>query len=556
LVGPEREQIAGLQARAVSAGTVSAVLPEAAAAATQKRRDELAIALEPAVGTAVEKVVRDAPEWFGEILAPTIGAAVSKAVSAALAAMIERLNAALERSLSVRGLRWRVEARRTGRPFGEVVLLHTLKYRVEQVFLIHTNTSLVLEHAFDPALKAQAPDQVAAMLAAIDAFGREAFGPMPAEAHVEKFQLGELVVWVDRDPSLTIASVVRGVPGGDMPRKVSDVRTRIGLTYQRELVRFSGDVTAFAPTRPELESLLTSERVVAPPRAHLWLGALVVLVAAILGGSVWHSHTRATAESRERAQAVAALTREPGIVVTAAEWSGRRRHVSGLRDPLAAAPEAVVARAGLAPIQTDFTPFVSLDPTILQRRAVLALEPPAGVNVTTSEGTLHVRGVAPSAWIRDARLVARSIAGISRYDDSAVRSAETLADLDASSRELEAIVVPFETGQTRLRSEADGRVRRAADLARDAFALAAQAHLGACVDVVGHADLPGTSERNQALTNARAKVVAARLGSLGIDPRRIVSRGAGAWDAPTPRARSGMFRLRTTDPASACEGAS
>ncbi|MEZ5976076.1 MAG: hypothetical protein R3E96_14915 [Planctomycetota bacterium] len=39
------------------------------------------------------------------------------------------MNVALENSFSPRGVRWRMEAWRTGRPFGEVVLLNSLEYR-------------------------------------------------------------------------------------------------------------------------------------------------------------------------------------------------------------------------------------------------------------------------------------------------------------------------------------------------------------------------------------------------------------------------------------------
>ena len=44
----------------------------------------------------------------------------------------------------MQGLKWRVESIRTGRPFAEIVLMHSLLYRVEQVFLIHRETGLVL----------------------------------------------------------------------------------------------------------------------------------------------------------------------------------------------------------------------------------------------------------------------------------------------------------------------------------------------------------------------------------------------------------------------------
>ena len=80
-----------------------------------------------------------------------MGPAIRRAIAEALRAMVDSFNQVLQHSLSARALRWRVEAWRTGRPFAEVVLSHSLVYRVEQVFLVHRDTGLLLQHvAADP----------------------------------------------------------------------------------------------------------------------------------------------------------------------------------------------------------------------------------------------------------------------------------------------------------------------------------------------------------------------------------------------------------------------
>ena len=54
-----------------------------------------------------------------------------------------------------RSLKWRFEAWRTGRPFAEIVLLKTLVYRVDQVFLIHKETGLLLQHVVADEVRAK-----------------------------------------------------------------------------------------------------------------------------------------------------------------------------------------------------------------------------------------------------------------------------------------------------------------------------------------------------------------------------------------------------------------
>jgi OOP family OmpA-OmpF porin len=553
LLGPEQTKINQLEERpGVAADTVADVLPEALAQTRGSKEEKLAIALEPVVTTAVGSIASRRPEFFGELLAPSLVAQIRKAVSDTLGGMLERFNELLDRSLSVRSLRWRVEAARTGRPFSEVVLMRTLKYRVEQVFLIHTNTSLVLQHVVDPSLQAQRPDEVAAMLAAIDSFGREAFGPMPAEAHLEKFTLGDLVVWISRDPLVTLAAVSRGAPSAEIGRQLTEARERVRVTNQRELARFAGDATRFRSARPTLESLLRTEQNPPPRRARVLLAVAALAIAGGITGVAWRSHAQNAAASRKERATIEALASTPGIVITSALASGGRERIYGLRDPLAPDPSAILATHGLPAVESHFTPFVSLDPQILQRRIEGALAPPPGVTVAVSDGSLRLAGIAPQAWVDAARRESRLFPGIEHYDESALRASETLDALREAASSLQAVAIPFETGQSRIDSSYDPRLRRAATLMKRGVDLAVAAHLGACVEVLGHADPPGTAERNKALSSDRASAVATRLEGLGIHRRHLRHRGEGVWEEAGERARSVTFGLFTSAEVKAC----
>jgi OOP family OmpA-OmpF porin len=509
---------------------VAAVLPEAIGDSTARRERDLALALEPTVTRAVTDVAGRHPEIYAEALAPTIGAAVKKAVADAIAAMLERLNEALERSLSATGVRWRLEAARTGRPFAEVVLLRTLVYRVEQVFLIHTRTSLVLEHVVHPGLGPQAPDQVAAMLSAIDAFGREAFGPLPPTAHLSKFEIGDLAVWIARDPDVTLAAAVRGshAQAAEIGVRLGEALARVHVACQVAIREFSGDVARFAPSRAELEPLLTSARRPPPERARLVIGVAAVLLVATVAGLVGCRRARDVASARREHEYVAALASEPGIVVTGATFEGGRERISGLRDPIAAAPEAVVARRGLSPATFAFVPFASLDPRIVEQRARRALEPPATVELTVREGTLRMTGTAPRAWASDARRLGRAITGIERVDDGALRPQESLDVLRAASSELEAVVIPFHKSETAVPPDAAGTLDDVSAIVRNALRAGDEAHLGACLQIVGSADKAGTDEANALLSLHRAVAVATRLKELGVDDQFMRPTGAGA----------------------------
>ena len=117
---------------------------DAALAVFDKR---LAKALQPTFEETLRASIKKDPRPFVDAVTPVMGTAIRKAIAEALGAMMQSLNRTLDNSVSVRSLQWRLEAARTGKPFAEIVLLHTLEYRVEQVFLIHRETGLLLQHA-------------------------------------------------------------------------------------------------------------------------------------------------------------------------------------------------------------------------------------------------------------------------------------------------------------------------------------------------------------------------------------------------------------------------
>ncbi|MCZ7684340.1 MAG: hypothetical protein M5U28_38425 [Sandaracinaceae bacterium] len=102
LLGPEQERLVRLESRSpADEHAVADVLPEAVARATQERPDALSVSLEPTTKRTLRAVIEREPEMIGEILAPSIGAAVRRALADALLAMQQRFDQALEQSLSI-----------------------------------------------------------------------------------------------------------------------------------------------------------------------------------------------------------------------------------------------------------------------------------------------------------------------------------------------------------------------------------------------------------------------------------------------------------------------
>src|SRR5262249_51651873 len=166
LVEPEQVQINNLLERLnnprVRAREMSRLLSEAIKLRAAQD-DSLTEALAPTVVTAFHSSVKKDPRPVAEAISPLMGPAIRRAISTALNAMIQTFDQALKHSLSLRGLKWRIEAWRTGKSFAEVVLLRTLVYRVEQVFLIHKRSGLSLQHLAASSVETQDADIVSGM---------------------------------------------------------------------------------------------------------------------------------------------------------------------------------------------------------------------------------------------------------------------------------------------------------------------------------------------------------------------------------------------------------
>jgi hypothetical protein len=261
LFGREKRQLDGLQQRlenpVLHAQDVSQVLPRAVTLASA-RDGQLTTALTPAVESALKASIKRDPSALVNAIFPIIGPAIRKSISELFARLVQSLNQTLEQSFSLRGLKWRLEALRTGRTFGEVVLAHTLLYRVEQVFLIHKPTGLLLRHVSAPHVRPADAEMVSGMLTAIQDFVRDSFRAPAGEA-LHTLEVGELNVWVESSPAATLAAVIRGQAPYEFRTVLQGALENIHREQSAALESLDGDASAFELAQPHLESCLQAQ---------------------------------------------------------------------------------------------------------------------------------------------------------------------------------------------------------------------------------------------------------------------------------------------------------
>ena len=478
LLGAERQRIVELERRLDAAGVtgeeLAELLPEAIALRARRDR-QLARALAPTIEGAISESVRRNPREIATAIFPVLGPAIRKAIAEALSGLAASINRAIEHSISPRGLAWRFEAWRTGVPYAQIVLKHALVYRIEQLFLIHTETGLLLAHA--PAERAVADaDLVSGMLTAIRDFVGDAFGREREAGGLRTFSVGELTVMVEQGPSAVLAAVVRGQPPESLPGRLQETLEAIHLQFASAFAEFDGDATPFVPAVPLLEECLetrlTTDRSETAAGSRVWLPyAVGALVLAALGGWL------AVRSSREWNAALARLRSEPGIVVVGAERGWRTWRLSGLRDPLAADPLQVLASTG-----------VDTSRVVGRRDAFLSADP----------------------WFVEAR------------------TRGSAADFLERQRAVQRARVLFPLGSAALDAMAGDALTRAAGEIVQLDSMARKLGARTTIALVGRSDATGTDATNAALSRLRVEAVRAALAGRGVDPAVLEPRALGS----------------------------
>ncbi len=538
-----------LAAPEVQLEIVSRVLPEAIARRTDQDHD-LAQTLAPTIEETLRVSIRKDPKPMADALFPVIGPAIRKSIVEALRSFLEAVNRTLEHSLSPQSIRWRFEAMRTGRSFSEVVLSHTLLYRVEQLFLIDRQTGLPLLHLSDEADRTQDGALVSGMLSAIQAFVKDSFGDGSDEG-LGTIEMGELTVWIEEGPKALLAAVIRGAPAPALRQTLQHLIATIHRRLGPALDAFDGDAAPFEAARPLLEPGFVSQfqkpERKASPLPWIVFGGLALAL------GLW-----AFFSIRERlrwSDFIARLEAEPGIVVIRHGHADGQWFVEGLRDPLATQPADLLAETPLRgePLREAWEPYQALAPEILTRRAARFLDAPPTVTLRVEDGVLYAGGTATPEWAARARQRAAFLPAITAYDDAALDRGE--AALEARIAGLEGRLLRFEAGTTRLATGQEALLNTLADEIRALLADAEALGHTPRLQILGHASSDGAPTFNRRLSRQRAEAVRSALIARGLPPDALEAVGTGRPrfpEATTPEQiaqnRSVSYRILLAPP--------
>jgi outer membrane protein OmpA-like peptidoglycan-associated protein len=539
LLGKDYEELLQLKNELNDDGRFAEHVAKIVAEALRSRMaadDSVANVLAPSIDRAISSSINQDPHKLAESLYPIMGPAIRKSISETLQQMLENFNQLLEQSLSPQALRWRFDAWRTGRSYSELVLLNTLDYQIEQVFLIHRETSLLIHHVFSEFTEMKDPDMVSSMFSAIQDFIEDSFSVSEGDV-LDTLRLGEMTVVIQRGPQAVLAALVRGRVPENLRDKLKGMLESLHRLKRSQLTDYSGDPAEFADVDDDLRNILEiKQKGIEKKRKIPWLAIVsIFVVASLLGTWQYMEYEKRIARSALLTQ----LAVEPGLLVLSSQLVEDSFEITLLADPDGTDPITVFFDTEKVSPTYIVHPHLSLEPAVLLNRATKRLQPAATTQLSITDDTLILSGQATAQWMRKLTPLWPTIAGLNGIDTNRLQvNNPVVEEMTVARQRIESTEFIFPKGDAEI-DDTDPILADLVAFITDLNQLSLQEFSKPVrIDIVGYTDETGSVRINEKIGLQRAQSLLALLVNRGI-PESLLSTHSGInyeSDA-TPRER-------------------
>ncbi len=377
----------------------------------------LSESLQIPVEECIQHSIKQDANKFADALFPIMGPAIRKSINESLKAIVQRINNSLEESLSPKGLIWRLQALRTGQSFSDIVLQNTLIFKIEQVFLIHSETGLLIQHLHQDNIDVGDSDAVSAMFTAIQDFVRDSFvgDDTNDKKNLNVVEVGDRTVWLEHGPYAVLACVIRGNAPLSFRNIMQNSLESIHALYGSLLQNFSGDSQELELCRSILQKTIQTEKKLEPNESRSQLikfGSIVLVIILLIGSYGYWNYLY----QQRLKNYINMLDKTPGIVVISTVKQSGKLVIYGMQDPLAEKPLQIAKQFDLTSEEIVFngTAYQDLSEQFVLQRLIRWLQPPDSVTISLKDNILHIIGHAEQDWITNVKNNIRLIAGIDK----------------------------------------------------------------------------------------------------------------------------------------------
>jgi outer membrane protein OmpA-like peptidoglycan-associated protein len=507
----------------------------------RERRDgSLARTITPMIESSIQQSIDNNKSKFIDYLYPIMGGLVRKSVAVFFDGFVEKLNYLIEYGLTIKGIKWRLEARAAGIPFPQYLLLKTFKYRVEQVFLIHKETGALICSIQSPGCEYNEPSLVASMLTAINDFVIDSFNSPQAEG-LQSIQSDNLSILISSSDKIIIAVAATGTAPSHLKTKMDKSLEEIHNLYSEALHRYDGDNSELINAENHLQRCMVSEidnnvkRGSRKVSAYLILGSLLLLLVAFAAHYWW--------QEAHYINKINQLDNEPGVELLSAEHVGWNSFaITLLKDEQSRPMAELLSRAQLKDIHVEVKEkaYFSTDERILSKKVAQLLADQPAIKFTLKENVVSLSGNAQSESITSIAHRVLTVPGINKVDSTQLKNAtplllSPLAKKQLLQRKLASLAtysLTFEVASLTLEPSSKLLLDDIAADMKLIFEAAKQQDISIGIIISGFTDNTGNKTNNVLLSDERAQLIKSELINRGVNKSILHAVGIGELSIP------------------------
>jgi len=213
----------------------------------------------------VKTSIDESKDEMIDAIHPIMGSLITRSVSESMRELARNIDERMRSTFDFSMLTQRLKARATGVSDAEMAIRQALPFRVDELFLVHIDTGILLQYLareFDRAkqtdvfvTKSDDSEVVSGMLTAFQDFVEDAFGQGTAGS-LDEFQYGQRQVHIKPGRHVYLAVVIQGIAPRGFSREVQDLVYKIEGQYASDLRDFDGEISVFDTVRVLLQSIM------------------------------------------------------------------------------------------------------------------------------------------------------------------------------------------------------------------------------------------------------------------------------------------------------------
>lgn len=249
--------------------------------------EQVETALAKPIKNQFRNVAENETDWLAETLTPAFLPMMRKLIASSIESAFDKINNLISGQASIANrTKWRFKSLFTGMTVSEIALNDSIEYRVEEAYLLNSETGLLIDHVAREASKKD-PDGVSAMLVALQDFVRDTFAKDEIQP-LQQVRLGSQLVNFIYQGKTSLAYVAQGTLPLEAREHIENILARLIANGEDKISTFDGSALHQEIVHPYMEDILSLEQQKRAKAAKQWpaflLVGLLTIVAIVFSG--------------------------------------------------------------------------------------------------------------------------------------------------------------------------------------------------------------------------------------------------------------------------------